>query len=81
LLSNVGDQRADRQAVDQRRNSNGVEAVPWQQHEAHEIAERVGQGQDLGRHAAFGAADSLARSPPLWNGPPLSCNLIGQPER
>ena len=61
----VGDQPAEGEAVDQRRDAHRVEAVAGQQHEAHEIAERVGQRQDLGRHAAFGAADGLALSPPF----------------
>ena len=38
---------------------------PWEQHEAHEIAERVRKGKDLGAQAAFGAADGLALSPPF----------------
>src|SRR3546814_9591619 len=33
--------------------------------EAHEIAESIGERQDLGRHAALGAADGLAPSPPF----------------
>src|SRR3546814_16405051 len=36
-----------------------------QQDEAHEIAECIGERQDLGRHAALGAADGLALSPPF----------------
>ncbi|MFK4624926.1 hypothetical protein ABIF50_008232 [Bradyrhizobium diazoefficiens] len=32
---------------------------------ADEIAERVGQRQNFGRHAAFGTADGLALSPLL----------------
>jgi hypothetical protein len=31
----------------------------------NEIAERVGEVEDLGRHAPFGAADGLALSPPF----------------
>ena len=51
--------------LDERRNADRVEALSRQQHEAHEIAERVGERQDFGRHAAFGAADGLALSPPF----------------
>src|SRR3546814_269109 len=51
--------------VDERRHSDGVEAVAGQQDEAHEIAESIGERQDLGRHAALGAADGLAPSPPF----------------
>src|ERR1700732_3221998 len=36
-----------------------------QENEADEIAERVGQSQNFGRHAAFGTADGLALSPPF----------------
>src|SRR3546814_2185699 len=61
----VGDQRAEAETVDERRHSDGVEAVAGQQDEAHEIAESIGERQDLGRHAALGAADGLAPSPPF----------------
>src|SRR5215210_3071038 len=36
-----------------------------QENEAHEIAKPVGEGEDFGRHAALGAADGLALSPPF----------------
>src|ERR1700756_3114890 len=61
----VGDQRAKVEAVDERRNADGIETLSRQQDEADQIAERVGEGQDLGRHASFGAADGLAVSPPF----------------
>src|ERR1051325_2747020 len=61
----VGDQGAELKPFDQRRDPDSVEALPGQQHEADEIAESIGQGQDLGCHAALGAADGLARSPPF----------------
>jgi hypothetical protein len=35
------------------------------ENEAHEIAERVGRRQNIGRHAAFGTTNSLAQSPPF----------------
>ncbi|EGI53700.1 hypothetical protein SUS17_3459 [Sphingomonas sp. S17] len=38
---------------------------PGHQPEAHQIAERIGQRQVLGRHATFGAADGLALIPPF----------------
>src|SRR3546814_16458852 len=60
-----GYQRAEAETVDERRHSDGVEAVAGQQDEAHEIAESIGERQDLGRHAALGAADGLAPSPPF----------------
>jgi hypothetical protein len=40
---------------------NGVRVLV----EAHEIAERVGEGEDLGGQATLGAADDLALSPLL----------------
>src|SRR3546814_9291026 len=61
----VGDQRAEGEAVDEWRHADGVEAMAGQQDEAHEIAECIGERQDLGRHAALGAADGLALSPPF----------------
>src|SRR3954467_6215625 len=61
----VADQRAECDPVDERRHAHRVEPLPRQKHEAHEIAERVGEGQDLGGQAAFGAANGLARSPPF----------------
>src|SRR3954447_5936105 len=61
----VADQRAECDPVDERRHADRVEPLPWQEHEAHEVAERVGEGQDLGGQAAFGAADGLALRPPL----------------
>src|SRR5215218_3225945 len=61
----VGDQGTEFDTLDQWRDPNSVEALSGQQHEADEIAESVGEGQDFCRHAAFGAADGLARSPPF----------------
>ena len=61
----VGDQRVEGQSVDERRHADRVEALSRQQDEAHEIAERIGEGQDFGGHAAFRTADGLALSPPF----------------
>src|SRR6201988_3771022 len=61
----VGDQRVEGQSLDERRDAYRVEALSGQQHETHEIAERVGEGQDFGGHAAFRAADRLALGPPF----------------
>src|SRR5216684_1266933 len=44
---------------------HGIEALSRQQDESDEVAERIGEGQDLGRHAALGLADGLALSPPF----------------
>src|SRR4249919_160430 len=61
----VGDQRVEGQSLDERRNADRVEALSRQQHKAHEIAERIGERQDFGGHAAFRAANGLALSPPF----------------
>lgn len=61
----VGDQRLEGQPFDERRSADRVEALSGQQHETHEIAERIGERQDFGGHAAFRAADGLAFSPPF----------------
>src|SRR4051794_16559765 len=61
----VADQRPKGEPVDERRHAHRVEALPRQKHEAHEIAERVGECQDFGGQAAFGTANGLARSPPF----------------
>src|SRR4051812_37642166 len=42
--------------------------LPWQEHNAHKVAERVGERQDLGGQAAFGPADGLAQA---WRKVPL----------
>jgi hypothetical protein len=61
----VGDQRVEGQSFDGRRHAHRIEALSWQKHEAHEVAERVGEGQDFGGHAAFRPADRLALGPPF----------------
>src|SRR6185436_13355729 len=65
IKGRVGDQRAELNALDQRRNAHSIKALSGQQHEADEIAEGIGKGHDFGRHAALGAANGLARSPPF----------------
>ena len=61
----VSDQSAKSQTIDQRSDADRIEAMAGQKNKAHEIAERVGQRQDFGRHAALGAADRLALIPPF----------------
>src|SRR3954451_11429875 len=61
----VGDQGAEFDALDQRRDPDRIEALSGQQHKADEIAQGIGEGQDFGCHAALGTADGLARSPPF----------------
>lgn len=61
----VGDQPAEIYALQKWLDADRVEAVPRHQMEAHKIAECIGQREDLGGHAAFGAAYGLALSPLL----------------
>jgi hypothetical protein len=61
----VADQAAEAQAFDQLVDADAVMPLAGQQLEADEIAERVGEGEDLGGPAAPGGADGLALSPPL----------------
>src|SRR3954463_13143346 len=61
----VGDQRPKGEPVDERRHAHRIEALPRQKHEAHQIAELVGERQDFGGQAALGATDGLALRPPF----------------
>ncbi len=61
----VGDQGAERDALDQRRDPHRVEALSRQQGESDEVAQGIGESQDLGRHAALGLAYGLALRPPF----------------
>src|SRR5882757_5893454 len=61
----VGDQSAKGETVDERRDADRIEAVSGQANKANEIAQRIGQRQDFGRHAALGTADRLALGPPF----------------
>ncbi|MEF9604637.1 hypothetical protein O4J55_20805 [Paracoccus sp. PXZ] len=61
----VGDQPVESDPVDQRQHLDAVVALARHQTEAHEVAQGIGEGQNLGRHAAFGAANGLALRPPL----------------
>src|SRR5512136_776221 len=59
-LIEIGDQCADRQPLDQRRDVDCIEALPGHEREAHEIAERVRERQYLSGHPATRLADGLA---------------------
>src|ERR1700676_3447272 len=61
----VGDQGAERDPLDQRRDADSIEALSRQQDESDEVAQGIGEGQDFGRHAALGLADGLA-APCPW---------------
>ena len=68
----VGNRRVKLTPSDQWCDADRIEALSGKQHEAQEVAERVRQRQDFRRHAAFGAADGLARSPPYGMARPSS---------
>ncbi len=53
------------QPFEQRCCSTQIVSLPRQQTEIDQVAECVGQGHDLGRHAAARASDGLALSPPF----------------
>ena len=65
VKSLVRKQGVERNVLDQGRNADRVIAIGGHQDEAHEIAERVHKGQNLGRPAAFRLAYGLALSPPF----------------
>ena len=46
-------------------DADRIETVAGQRVEADQIAERVGQREYFGRHAALGAADRLVLRPPF----------------
>src|SRR3712207_5378997 len=61
----VAEQSAEGDALDQRRHADAVVALAGQQDEAHQIAEGVDEGDDLGGQAAARAADGLILGPPF----------------
>jgi len=61
----VRDQAIKVDAVDEWRDTDAVEPLPWQQNKTHQAAERIRQRQYFGRHAALRATYGLARSPPF----------------
>ena len=56
-------------ALDQRPHADTVVMLAGQQDEAHQGAEGVDKGDDLGRQAAARAADGRVRVPPLRRSP------------
>ena len=66
----VGQQRREIEVLDERCHPDAVVALARQEHEAHQIAERIDECHDLGRQAAARAPDGLRLSPPLA---PLPC--------
>ena len=49
----VRDQVIEIDTIDERRDTNAIEPLAWQQNVAHEAAESVCQRQDFGCHATF----------------------------
>ena len=65
IKRSVGEERAAGVPLDQRRRSAQVVGLPGQQAEIDQVAERIGQGHDLGRYAAARTSDGLALRPPF----------------
>jgi len=61
----VTEQGVEGDAFDQRRHADRVVALARQQHKAHQIAESIDQGNDLGGQAAARAANGLILAPPF----------------
>jgi len=61
----VAEESAERQPLDQLRNTATVVSLARQQHEVDEVAQGVDQSDDLGRQPAARTSDRLALSPPL----------------
>src|ERR1700734_2368045 len=61
----VGDEPVEGETLKERCDADRIEAVAGHENEAYEIAQCVGQREDLGGHAALGAAYGLALSPPF----------------
>ena len=61
----VADQRADFDAIEQRFDAGSVVALAGQKNDARQIAQRLGQSDDLGRQAATRTSDRLIWSPLL----------------
>src|SRR3954454_4484416 len=61
----VAKQSAEDDTLDQRRYTDGVVTLTGQQDEAHQSAEGINQGDNLGGQPAARAADGLAPGPPL----------------
>jgi len=64
--------------MQERGDAHRVKAVARQEFKAHQICQRVGQRENFGRHAAFGAANGLALSPLLRAGGLRKTAVAGQ---
>src|SRR3954447_3491668 len=67
----VGDQRVGPEVGQQRVRPGEVVLLPRAEREAGRVAERVGQGVDLGAQAALAAPDGLVAGPPFFIAPAL----------
>lgn len=61
----VPDQRTKIDPLNERLDANSVKALSWQQDEVNQIAQRIDQSEDFGRHTALGLADRLILRPPF----------------
>ena len=61
----VPEQRTKIDPLDERLDANSVKALSWQQDEVNQIAQRIDQSEDFGRHPALGLADRLILRPPF----------------
>src|SRR5215218_9352183 len=61
----IAEQGVEIQTLDQRRHADGVVPLAGQRHEAHQVAECVNQGDDLGGQAAARASNGLVPGPPF----------------
>ena len=61
----VGEKRFERDPFDQRFDTDAIVALPRQEDKAHQVAQGIDQGDDLGRQSALRAPDGLISSPPL----------------
>jgi hypothetical protein len=61
----VADQGQAGDAGHENVNTRNIVTVPWQQHEAEQIAERIDKRRNLSRQATARLADGLILSPPF----------------
>jgi hypothetical protein len=61
----VGEQGLEGDTFDEGRHADAVVALAGHQAKAHQIAQRVGECEDLGGHAALGKAYGLTLIPPF----------------
>ena len=61
----VGEELAAGQPLEQRRRAAQIMSLSGQQAKIDKVAERIGQGHDLGRNTTARASDGLALSPPF----------------